>query len=472
MPTELLFLTQQSRPACTELAVELGAALHYPGTDNITWWDARQQAVQPACRVEPSSPVDVSRIMAILVENECRFSVKCGGHSRSPDDSNSVGGVTIDLRRLNTVTLSANNTSATIGGGANTYQVYSALERFNLSFVGGRVDTVGMGGFTLGGGTSPISSKYGWALDNIFEYEVVLANSSIVTASEHRNPDLYWALRGGGNNFGVVTSFLARVFPLGFVYGGSWTFSDDYTDEMLEESQRLFTLVDDPDMTYWYAYSYNQLQDRFTTYATGRYVEPISNPPVFGGLSRIPSESSSGVINSLGNFSVRGPITGTVRHLFTTITYYPSLALSRKGIELFKDEMQSVKNVSGLSAFLIVYPTQTNVLRAMKERGGNSLGIDEDAPLILTLISLGWSDAADDVAMNVSDRVVGGMKTAALELGVYHPYIYLNYAKSDQDVFSGYGERNRRRLIEIQKSVDPNGVFTSKGLWRGYFKLV
>lgn len=157
---------------CTEIAVEFGAALHYPGTDNITWWDARQQAVQPACRVEPSSSVDVARIMAILVENECRFAVRCGGHSRSPDDSNSVGGITIDLRRLNTVTVSPNNTSATIGGGATTYQVYSALERFNLSFVGGRVDTVGMGGFTLGGGTSPISSKYGWALDNIFEYEV------------------------------------------------------------------------------------------------------------------------------------------------------------------------------------------------------------------------------------------------------------------------------------------------------------
>lgn len=71
-----------------------------------------------------------------------------------------------------------------------------------------------------------------------------------------------------------------------------------------------------------------------------------------------------------------------------------------------------------------------------------------------------------------SDRVIGGMKTAALDLGVYHPYIYLNYAKSDQDVFSGYGEHNRRRLIEIQKSVDPNGIFTSQGLWRGYFKLV
>lgn len=322
-----LFLTWLQ---CTELAVEFSVALHYPSADNITWWDARQQAVQPACRVEPSSSADVARIMAILVANECRFAVKCGGHSRSPDDSNSVGGVTIDLQRLNKVTLSANNTRATIGGGATTYQIYSALERFNLSFVGGRVDTVGMGGFTLGGGTSPLSSKYGWALDNIFEYEVcfstkspfrvvidtfqvILANSSIVTASEHQNPDLYWALRGGGNNFGVVTSFLSRVFPQGPVYGGSWVFSDDYTDKMLEESQRLFTSVDDPDMGYWYAYSYNQLQDRFTTSATGRYVEPVSNPPVFDGLSRIPSESSSSVIDSLGNFSVRGPITGTVR---------------------------------------------------------------------------------------------------------------------------------------------------------------
>lgn len=69
---------------------------------------------------------------------------------------------------------------------------------------------MGVGGFTLGGGTYPFANKYGWALDNVYEYEVVLSNSSIVTASEDTNPDLYFALRGGANNFGIISRFTCR----------------------------------------------------------------------------------------------------------------------------------------------------------------------------------------------------------------------------------------------------------------------
>lgn len=98
--------------------------------------------------------------------------MKGGGHSRNPGDSNSVGGVTIDLNRLNGVEILQGDIRARVGGGATTIQVYEALESRNLSFVGGRVGSVGMGGFTLGGGTSPFSNKYGWSLDNVYEYEV------------------------------------------------------------------------------------------------------------------------------------------------------------------------------------------------------------------------------------------------------------------------------------------------------------
>ena len=106
------------------------------------------------------------------MNNWCHFAVKGGGHSRNPGDSNSVGGVTVDLDRLTNVEVLPHANKARVGGGATTIQVYRALESRNMSFVGGRVGSVGVGGFTLGGGTSPFSNKYGWSLDNIFEYEV------------------------------------------------------------------------------------------------------------------------------------------------------------------------------------------------------------------------------------------------------------------------------------------------------------
>lgn len=98
--------------------------------------------------------------------------MKGGGHSRNPGDSNSVDGVTVDLNRLREVEILREGNQARVGGGATSIQIYQVLESQNLSFVGGRVGSVGMGGFTLGGGTSPFSNKYGWSLDNVYEYEV------------------------------------------------------------------------------------------------------------------------------------------------------------------------------------------------------------------------------------------------------------------------------------------------------------
>lgn len=102
----------------------------------------------------------------------CHFAVKGGGHSRNPGDSNAIQGVTIDLDRISGVRVSEDGRSAYVGGGATSAQTYAALAPKNLSFVGGRVGQVGVGSFTLGGGTYPFAAKYGWALDNVHEYEV------------------------------------------------------------------------------------------------------------------------------------------------------------------------------------------------------------------------------------------------------------------------------------------------------------
>lgn len=106
------------------------------------------------------------------MDNWCYFSVKGRGHSRNPGDSSLVSRVTIDLDRLTSIEILEGGTQACVSSGVTTIQVYSALESQNLSFVGGHVGSVGMGGFTLGRGTSPFSNKYGWLLDNVYEYEV------------------------------------------------------------------------------------------------------------------------------------------------------------------------------------------------------------------------------------------------------------------------------------------------------------
>lgn len=114
----------------------------------------------------------MAEILEIVVDECCHFAVKGGGHSRSPGDSNAIGGVTIDLDLLNHVTIAEDGASAQIGGGTTSGQAFASLQTRGLSFVGGRVGQVGVGGFTLGGGTYPFANKYGWALDNVYEYQV------------------------------------------------------------------------------------------------------------------------------------------------------------------------------------------------------------------------------------------------------------------------------------------------------------
>jgi FAD/FMN-containing dehydrogenase len=132
-------------------------------------------------------------------------------HTPFAGAANIQAGITIDLSKFNQVTVASNRQTVDIGPGNRWRNVYSQLDAKNLATSGGRVATVGVGGLTTGGGISFFSPRYGFVCDNVENFEVVLASGQIVNANSKTNSDLWRALRGGSNNFGIVTKITHAI---------------------------------------------------------------------------------------------------------------------------------------------------------------------------------------------------------------------------------------------------------------------
>ena len=126
-----------------------------------------------------------------------------------------------------------------VGGGSTWGDVDHATHAFGLAVPSGIISTTGVGGLTLGGGLGHLTRKYGLAIDNLIAADVVLADGRFVTADEGHHADLFWALRGGGGNFGVVTAFVFKANPVGTVYGGPMLWDMDRAPEVMQWYRRL-----------------------------------------------------------------------------------------------------------------------------------------------------------------------------------------------------------------------------------------
>ena len=166
-------------------------------------------------------------------ENNLLVSVRGGGHN-----GGGLGlcdeGLTIDLSGIKYVRVNAAEKTVRVGGGNLWGEVDHATHPFGLAIPAGIISTTGVGGLTLGGGVGYLSRKYGLTIDNLLEADMVLADGTCVTVSDQQNTDLFWAIRGGGGNFGIVTSFKFQAHPVTNVFGGPTLWPIEKTQEVME----------------------------------------------------------------------------------------------------------------------------------------------------------------------------------------------------------------------------------------------
>src|SRR5687767_15901247 len=147
------------------------------------------------------------------------LAIRGGGHN-GPGLGSCNDGLVIDLSGLKSVRVDPDTRTVRVEAGCTSADVDHATHAFGLAVPFGIVSTTGVAGLTLGGGTGYLTRKHGLTIDNLIEADVVLADGSVVTTSKSQHPDLFWAIRGGGGNFGVVTSFLFQTHPVKMVYAG------------------------------------------------------------------------------------------------------------------------------------------------------------------------------------------------------------------------------------------------------------
>ena len=187
---------------------------------------------RPAVIARCTSAEDVAAAIGFARSHELPLAVRGGGHNGAGlgvcDD-----GVVIDLNPIQAIEVNAADRTVRVGGGCTWRQVDAATHEAGLATPSGIIGSTGVGGLTLGGGIGHLARKHGLTIDNLIEAEVVLADGTRARASADENPELFWAIRGGGGNFGVVTSFLFRAHPVSTVLAGPTFWPIEQTPEVM-----------------------------------------------------------------------------------------------------------------------------------------------------------------------------------------------------------------------------------------------
>ncbi|RYC59539.1 hypothetical protein CHU98_g6678 [Xylaria longipes] len=464
-PTEEVYDSLQS---ILGTGVVLPSEDPYQSTSEGNW--VQTAWASPTCVIQPTTAEQVSQAISYLARIGVHFAIRSGGHSPAPLGANINDGVLFDMSSFNSVEYHAQRGVAVVGTGMRWGDVYHYLDQYNVTVVGGRILQVGVGGLTLGSGLSYLTDMYGLACDNVQNFEVVLANGSIVNANRHSHADLWWGLKGGANNFGVVTRFTFTTYPTGNVWGG-------YRVYALDALPALFDAL--------LQYQSVAIKDRYANLMLQAfplngtlgvllnmvYNKPVEAPAAFAPFYGIPTIADTVHIQPMTDF-LASQVPPSLPRLNWYATSFKTDATLFKTVEKIvttSPELDTIRNLTAGSIAVGWQPISTSAIAAGHARGGNALGL-ENANQTWLAIDVGWWHASDDAAANeATASLIARVEDAAKSSGQYVDYIFMNDAAVAQNVIGHYGAGNVARLRAVQRRYDPRNIFQK--LVPGGFKL-
>ena len=414
---------------------------------------------RPALIAQCTGVADVIACVNFARENNILVSIRGGGHNVSGSASND-GGLMIDLSLMKGIRVDPDNLTVHAQGGVTWGDIDRETQVFGLVAPGGVVSTTGIAGLTLGGGLGWLRKKHGLSIDNLLSVDIVTADGNILTANEKQNSDLFWAVRGGGGNFGVVTSFEFRLHPVGpMVYLCAPFYPVEMAKEILPV-WRDFMNASSDDISgsagFW------------TIPSVPDFPEEIHGKRFIGLFTMHcgPVEVGEKILKPLRELGkplidMSTPIPWTVLQTMFD-PFFP------KGQQLyyFKSTYVDILNDEAFDTIIkkASNPPQPMILIALWHLGGAMSRVDDEetafkgrkSPLLLS-VDASWNDPeANDEVIQYAREFLNDLKPFS------SGRLYVNFAGFGEEgedlVKAAYGE-NYKRLSEIKAKYDPGNLF-------------
>jgi FAD/FMN-containing dehydrogenase len=409
---------------------------------------------RPALIARCASSGDVAAAVNLAREEDLVVAVRSGGHSVA-GMSIAEDGILIDLSLMKEIDVDPEARTASAGAGVLWGEFDAATQEHDLHTPGGRVTTTGVGGFTTGGGYGWTSSKHGLTSDNLISAEVVTADGEVLTASADENPDLFWGIKGGGCNFGVVTKFEYRLHPLGpTVFAGlaAWPVEKapevirgwrDYVDSAPDELSTAMVILTAPPEDF----VPKEVQGKPIVGLAGMYVgDPADGEKAFEPLKDMQPD-----------MDLIGPMPYTAFQALLDPGNQPGFRnywrgeylteLSDEAIDTYVEQAKEP-----LSPFnqIIVF----RIGQGVKAAGDDDSAFSHrDADYMIHPIAM-WEDPADD------ERLIGWVRQFSEAMQPFKSGgVYLNFTPESDRIRDAFGEDKYEKLVALKDKFDPENLF-------------
>ncbi len=432
------------------------------------YWSFRNY-LHPGCVFVPATSQTLAKGVKILADSNTRFAVRSGGHSPIAGVANIDQGVLIVTTRFDGMKIvpAPNRLGAqyfSMGAAQRWGQAYDFLIPQGLNIVGGRVYSVGSSA-VLGGGISYLSYKHGWASDNVLNYELVTSKGEVLQVNKDSYPDLYWGLKGGSNNFGIVTRYDMKTYAQDKVFGGTIVY-ENYQD-YLDAYQAWINPgggIEDTNAAIMPNINYSPLTNQTVATWVGVYNAPVNNPRSFENFTKAASISNQASLTSFDQVVAQSKgFAGTIARgnwFATAIKFYPGTMdfQYQTLIQTAQAQLAGLNVTVGIAS----EPVTAAFLEASRANGGDAMDLDPArGGFHVVLCYAFWFDESLDARVQrYLQTLIHNLDDGARRSGHDYPFVWLNNAGDTQDPFATYGYgKSLPRLRALARKYDPKAVF-------------